>query len=356
MTNPNRRRCDMTFRSLVLGCGGYLPERIVTNAELGERLDTTDSWITQRTGIRQRHVAAPGELTSDLAVRAGARALAAAGRDAGDIDLVVLATATPDHTFPATAAKVAARLGVKTGFPAFDVQAVCTGFVYALAVADNFLRCGQAKRALVIGAETFSRILDWNDRSTAVLFGDGAGAVVIEGVPSNGSPLERGILSTHLHADGASYDLLYVNGGPSTTGTSGFLRMEGREVFRLAVQRLAEVADEALAANGLHRVRYRLARSAPGQPAHHRRHGQEARARRGPRGGDDRPPCQHLRRLGAAGARGGNRGRAHSTGTARAAGGDGRRPDLGRGSHPLVMAIAPGRHPGSQEIHPTLCI
>jgi 3-oxoacyl-[acyl-carrier-protein] synthase-3 len=241
----------MTFRSQVLGCGGYLPLKVVTNAELGEQLDTTDAWITQRTGIRQRHIAAPGELTSDLAVRAGERALAAAGKDAGDIDLVVLATATPDNTFPATAAKVAARLGVKPGLPAFDVQAVCTGFVYALAVADNFLRCGQAKRALVIGAETFSRILDWQDRSTAVLFGDGAGAMVIEGVPSNGSPLERGILSTHLHADGGSYDLLYVDGGPSSTGTCGLLRMEGREIFRLAVERLAAVCDEALAANGL---------------------------------------------------------------------------------------------------------
>jgi 3-oxoacyl-[acyl-carrier-protein] synthase-3 len=205
----------------------------------------------QRTGIRQRHVAATGELTSDLAVRAAERALAAAGRTADDIDLIVVATATPDHTFPATAAKVQARLGISRAIAAFDVQAVCTGFIYALAVADNFLRCGQAKRALVIGAETFSRILDWQDRGTCVLFGDGAGAVVIEGVPSNGSPQERGILSTHLHADGKNYGLLYVDGGPSSTGMSGFLRMEGREIFRHAVQRLAEVVDEALAANGL---------------------------------------------------------------------------------------------------------
>src|SRR5579885_531155 len=242
---------DMNFRSQMLGSGGYLPERIVTNAELATRLDTSDEWIVQRTGIRQRHVAAPGELTSDLAVRAGERALAAAGRTGAELDLVVLATATPDHTFPATATKVAARLGVRSGVPAFDVQAVCTGFVYALAVADNFLRCGQAKRALVIGAETFSRILDWQDRGTCVLFGDGAGAVVIEAVPSNGSPQERGILSTHLHADGANYGLLYVDGGPSSTGVCGFLRMEGKEIFRHAVQRLAEVVDEALVANGL---------------------------------------------------------------------------------------------------------
>ncbi|HUZ72013.1 MAG TPA: beta-ketoacyl-ACP synthase III [Stellaceae bacterium] len=240
----------MAFRSLVLGCGGYLPDRIVTNAELAERLDTSDEWIVQRTGIRQRHIAAPGELTSDLALHAAARALAAAGCTPADIDLVVLATATPDNTFPATAAKVAARLGVKAGNPAFDVQAVCTGFIYALAVADNFLRCGQAKRALVIGAETFSRILDWQDRGTCVLFGDGAGAVVIEAQPSNGSPLERGILSTHLHADGAHYNLLFVDGGPSTTGSCGLLRMEGREIFRHAVHRLAEVVDEALAVNG----------------------------------------------------------------------------------------------------------
>jgi 3-oxoacyl-[acyl-carrier-protein] synthase III len=241
----------MAFRSQILGCGGYLPDRIVSNEELAARIETTDEWIVQRTGIRQRHVAATGELTSDLAVRAAERALAAAGRTADDIDLIVVATATPDHTFPATAAKVQARLGISRAIAAFDVQAVCTGFIYALAVADNFLRCGQAKRALVIGAETFSRILDWQDRGTCVLFGDGAGAVVIEGVPSNGSPQERGILSTHLHADGKNYGLLYVDGGPSSTGMSGFLRMEGREIFRHAVQRLAEVVDEALAANGL---------------------------------------------------------------------------------------------------------
>ena len=240
----------MEFRSLVLGCGGYLPERIVTNAELAERLDTSDEWIVQRTGIRQRHVAAPGELTSDLAVKAAERALADAGRSSADIDLIVVATATPDNTFPATAAKVQARLGITRG-AAFDVQAVCTGFIYALATADNFLRCGQAKRALVIGAETFSRILDWQDRGTCVLFGDGAGAVVLEARPSNGSALERGVLSTHLHSDGSNYDLLYVDGGPSTTGTCGLLRMHGKEVFRHAVLRLAEVVDEALTANNL---------------------------------------------------------------------------------------------------------
>jgi 3-oxoacyl-[acyl-carrier-protein] synthase-3 len=240
----------MGFRAQVLGCGGYLPERIVTNADLAKTLDTTDEWIVQRTGIRERRVAAPGEYTSDLAVKAARRALDAAGIAAAEVDLIVLATSTPDNTFPATAAKVQAALGV-TGGAAFDVQAVCTGFVYALATADNFIRAGQSRTALVIGAETFSRILDWQDRGTCVLFGDGAGAVVLRAVPSNGSNAERGVLSTHLHADGRQYDLLYVDGGVSRTGTAGLLRMEGREVFRHAVSYLAGVVDEALAANGL---------------------------------------------------------------------------------------------------------
>jgi 3-oxoacyl-[acyl-carrier-protein] synthase-3 len=237
----------MAFRSVVRGCGGYLPERIVSNDELAARLDTSDEWIVQRTGIRQRHVAAEGEITSDLAARAAERALANAGMTGADLDLIVLATATPDHTFPATAAKVQARLGMRKG-AAFDVQAVCTGFIYALQVADNAIRLGQAKRALVIGAETFSRILDWNDRGTCVLFGDGAGALVLEGAPEDSA---RGILSTHIHSDGTGYELLYVDGGASTTQTTGHLRMEGREIFRHAVQRLAEVVDEALRANRL---------------------------------------------------------------------------------------------------------
>jgi 3-oxoacyl-[acyl-carrier-protein] synthase III len=203
----------------------------------------------QRTGIRQRHVAAPGEKTSDLALHAARNALAAAQIAPEEVDLIVLATSTPDNTFPATAARVQAALGIKQG-AAFDVQAVCTGFVFALATADNFIRTGQAKTALVIGAETFSRILDWKDRGTCVLFGDGAGALVLRGAPSNGSPSERGVLSTHLHTDGSGYNLLYVDGGVST-GISGHLRMEGKEVFKHAVLRLAEVVDEALAANGL---------------------------------------------------------------------------------------------------------
>jgi 3-oxoacyl-[acyl-carrier-protein] synthase III len=240
----------MVFRARVIGCGGYLPERIVSNAELAERLDTSDEWIVQRTGIRQRHVAAPGELTSDLARKAAERALAQAGMSGADLDLIVLATATPDNTFPATATRLQAQLGMKKGC-AFDVQAVCSGFIYALATADNFIRAGQAKTALVVGAETFSRILDWQDRATCVLFGDGAGALVLRAVRAEGTPNEPGVLSTHLHSDGCGYDILYVDGGPSSTATTGFLRMEGKEVFRHAVHRLAEVVDEALAANGL---------------------------------------------------------------------------------------------------------
>jgi 3-oxoacyl-[acyl-carrier-protein] synthase-3 len=236
----------MNIRSLVIGCGSYLPERVVTNAELAERLDTSDQWIVQRTGIRQRHVAADGEVCSDLARNAAERALAAAGVKANEIELVVLATATPDNTFPATATRVQAKLGMTSG-AAFDVQAVCSGFIYALAVADNFIKAGQAKTALVIGAETFSRILDWEDRSTCVLFGDGAGAVVLRAEKGGA----RGVLSTHVHSDGRDYDLLYVDGGPSTTQTTGYLRMEGREIFRLAVQRLAAAVDEALDANKL---------------------------------------------------------------------------------------------------------
>src|SRR5215469_11391714 len=239
----------MGFRSLILGCGGYLPERVVTNDELAKTIDTSDEWIVQRTGIRQRHVAAPGEKTSDLALNAARAALAAAQVAPEEVDLIVLATSTPDNTFPATATRVQAALGIKQG-AAFDVQAVCTGFVFALATADNFLRTGQAKTALVIGAETFSRILDWKDRGTCVLFGDGAGALVLNAVPDTG-PGGRGVLSTHLHSDGRLYDILYVDGGPSTTGTTGHLRMEGREVFRQAVQHLSEAVEEALAANGL---------------------------------------------------------------------------------------------------------
>jgi 3-oxoacyl-[acyl-carrier-protein] synthase III len=239
----------MMFRSQIAGCGAYLPERVVTNDELAGKLDTSDSWIRQRTGIGERRIAAAGELTSDLAFHAARQALERAGMNGNDLDLIVLATATPDETFPATAVKVQARLGMKRG-AAFDVQAVCSGFIFALAVADNALRLGQARTALVIGAETFSRILDWQDRGTCVLFGDGAGALLLNAVADSGSA-GRGILSTHLHSDGRQHDILYVDGGPSSTGTAGCLRMQGREVFRQAVQHLSNVVDEALAANGL---------------------------------------------------------------------------------------------------------
>jgi 3-oxoacyl-[acyl-carrier-protein] synthase-3 len=239
----------MMFRSQIVGCGAYLPKRVVTNDELAARLDTSDAWIRQRTGIGERRIAAAGELTSDLAFNAAHQALERAGMNGNDLDLIVLATATPDQTFPATAVKVQARLGMKRG-AAFDVQAVCSGFIFALAVADNALRLGQARTALVIGAETFSRILDWQDRGTCVLFGDGAGALVLNAVSDSG-PMSRGILSTHLHSDGRQHDILYVDGGPSSTGTAGCLRMQGREVFRQAVQHLSNVVDEALAANGL---------------------------------------------------------------------------------------------------------
>ncbi len=240
----------MARRSLVAGCGSYLPARVMTNAELAKTVDTTDEWIVQRTGIRERRIAAEGEYTSDLAVKAADAALSMAGMVADEIDLIVCATSTPDETFPATATRIQTQLGMTRG-AAFDVQAVCSGFVYGLAVADNFIRAGQANTALVIGAETFSRILDWQDRSTCVLFGDGAGAVVLQGVESNGGSKARGVLSTHIYSDGRHHDALYVDGGPSTTGTAGHLRMDGREVFRHAVVRMAEAIDTALEANGL---------------------------------------------------------------------------------------------------------
>lgn len=237
------------IRSVVRGCGSYLPAEALTNEELAKTVDTSDDWIVQRTGIRQRHVAAPGEMTSDLAIAAAREAIADAGLQPSDIDLIVLATSTPDNTFPATAASVQAGLGITTGF-AFDLQAVCSGFVYALAVADKFLISGQHKRALVIGAETFSRILDWTDRTTCVLFGDGAGAIVLEGVEQPGETTDRGVLTTHLRSDGRHKGKLFVDGGPSSTGTVGHLRMEGREVFRHAVGMITDVIEDAFRATG----------------------------------------------------------------------------------------------------------
>jgi 3-oxoacyl-[acyl-carrier-protein] synthase-3 len=240
----------MVTRSQIIGCGGYLPAKIVTNADLAKTVDTSDEWIVQRTGIRQRHVAADGERTSDLALAAAKKALRQAGVKGDDLDVIVLATTTPDHTFPATATRVQAMLGMTKG-AAFDVQAVCSGFVYALAMADNMVRLGQAKTALVIGAETFSRLLDWKDRTTCVLFGDGAGAVVLRAVEGRGDKWDRAVLSTHLHSDGTQYDLLRTSGGPSSNGMTGVVQMHGHEVFRHAVRRLAEVVDEALTHNNI---------------------------------------------------------------------------------------------------------
>ena len=238
------------IRSVITGTGSALPARRVSNAELAETVDTTDEWIVERTGIRFRHIAGPDETTATLAADACKAALAAAGISAQDIDLIVLATATPDQTFPASATKVQAMLGINDCV-AFDVAAVCSGFLYAVQVADAMLRAGCHKRALVIGAETFSRILDWEDRTTCVLFGDGAGAIVLEAQDSDGGTDARGILATKLHADGRHNELLYVDGGPSTTGTVGKVRMKGREVFRHAVVNLAAVMNESLGLAGL---------------------------------------------------------------------------------------------------------
>jgi 3-oxoacyl-[acyl-carrier-protein] synthase-3 len=237
-------------RSVVLGCGSYLPSRILTNAELAGKVDTSDDWIVQRTGIRERRIAAPGECTSNLAIAAARNALADGDIDPQSIDLIILATSTPDNTFPASAVAVQAGLGITRG-AAFDLQAVCSGFVYALSVADSMLKSGAFKRALVIGSETFSRLLDWNDRTTCVLFGDGAGAVVLDAVTSSGGgAAERGILTTHLRSDGRHKDKLYVDGGVSSTGTVGHLRMEGREVFKYAVAMITDVVVDAFAATG----------------------------------------------------------------------------------------------------------
>jgi 3-oxoacyl-[acyl-carrier-protein] synthase-3 len=236
-------------RSIVRGVGGYLPAHVMTNDDLAKKVATSNEWIVQRTGIRERHIAAEGEATSDLGLAAARRALADAGKGAEAVDLIILATSTPDQTFPATAVTIQAGLGITRG-AAFDMQAVCSGFVFALATADRFLRGGDFRCALVIGAETFSRILDWTDRGTCVLFGDGAGAVVLEAEEQPGMREDRGVLVTKLRSDGRYRSKLYVDGGPSTTGTVGHLRMEGREVFRYAVGMITDVIEDAFSATG----------------------------------------------------------------------------------------------------------
>ncbi|MEM1299583.1 MAG: beta-ketoacyl-ACP synthase III [Pseudomonadota bacterium] len=257
-------------RARALGCGHYLPERVVTNAELAERLDTSDEWIRTRTGIGQRHIAADGQKTSDLGTRAAQAALDAAGLEASDLDTILVATATPDQTFPSTATRIQHNLGMQGGF-AFDIQAVCAGFIYGLANANGLILSGMADRVMVIGAETFSRILDWEDRSTCVLFGDGAGAVILERTEATGTPADRGVLGTCLHSDGTHNRILHVSGGPSETQSTGHLKMEGKEVFRHAVVKLAAVADEVMEKAGVtgddidwivpHQANYRIIES-----------------------------------------------------------------------------------------------
>jgi 3-oxoacyl-[acyl-carrier-protein] synthase-3 len=242
----------MPTRALIAGCGGYLPERVVTNDELARihGLDTSDAWIVERTGIRQRHFAAEGETASDMGAAAAREALARAGAKPDEVDAIVVATSTPDSAFPSTAVRIQAKIGATRGF-GFDLSAACTGFVYALGVADAMIRAGQVRSVLVIGTEVYSRILDWTDRGTCVLFGDGAGAVLLRAGDGRGTPSDHGILSTHLHSDGRFGDILHIDGGPGSNARHGLLRMAGREVFRHAVAKLAAAVDEALAANGL---------------------------------------------------------------------------------------------------------
>lgn len=241
----------MVTRAVLAGYGSYLPDEVVTNHDLAARgVETSHDWVVQRTGIEQRHFAAKDEYTSDLAMKAAEAALKNANMTIDDIDMIVVGTTTPDNVFPSVAARVQGRMGMKRGF-AFDVQAVCSGFVYALTMADNFIKTNQVKTALVIGAETLSRLIDWEDRTTCVLFGDGAGAVILQAEEGKGDPSDRGIISTHLHSDGAQYDHLFVDGGVGSTGTFGHIQMDGKEVFRHAVTRLSEVVDEALEANNL---------------------------------------------------------------------------------------------------------
>ena len=324
-----------SIRACVRGSGSALPARVVSNAELATKVDTSDEWIVQRTGIRQRYVAGPDETTSSLALKAAQAALRSGGLAAADIDLVIVATSTPDYTFPAVATQVQAALGIVEG-AAFDLQAVCSGFVYAVVTAEKFLRSGSNKRALVIGAETFSRLLDWNDRTTCVLFGDGAGAIVLEARDSDGRLASPGVIASRLRADGRHRDKLYVDGGPSTTGTVGHLRMEGKEVFRHAVGMVTDViqgcfADAGVTADEIdwfvpHQANRRIIDASADKLGIARdkvdRH--------------SRPARQHVRRLDPARARHRRQGRPHQARRSRDDRSDGRRLHLGRGADPLV--------------------
>jgi len=314
----------MTLRAILAGTGSALPVRRVTNAELAEQVDTSDEWIVERTGIRSRYIAGEGETTATLAADAARKALADAGMDASEIGLIVLATATPDQTFPSSATKVQAMLGIDDCV-AFDVAAVCSGFLYALSVAESMIRGGSAKAALVIGSETFSRILDWEDRATCVLFGDGAGAIVLKAEDGPENPAEaRGVLSTKLHADGRHNELLYVDGGPSTTQTVGKVRMKGREVFRHG-------------SGEPHVGRHRLADPAPGQCPHPRCDREEAEPLARSGGGDGRSARQHLGRVRPAGARRRQEGWPREARRSAGAGGDGRWFHLGRCGRPTLI-------------------
>ena len=325
------------IRSVIRGVGAHLPRRVMTNADLARIVDTSDEWIIERTGIKRRHIAEDGELTSDLGIAAARQALVRAGVDPVDIDLVICATATPDRTFPATAVRIQSGLGITKG-AAFDLQAVCSGFVYGLATADNFLKAGQFKRAIVVGAETFSRILDWSDRGTCVLFGDGAGAVVLEAQSQHGDREDRGILATRLRSDGRFEDLLYVDGGPGSTKTTGYLRMNGREVFRHAVQKISGVIEETLLMSGFAADEIDLYVPAPGQQADSRRHRQEARRVARKDCHDALQSRQHVRRLDPACPQSGLRGASPSGRQSRADGGHGRWFHVGRRPRPLVSA------------------
>jgi 3-oxoacyl-[acyl-carrier-protein] synthase-3 len=342
----------------VLGCGSYLPDRVLGNAELSRMVDTSDEWITQRTGIHERHIAADGETTSEMALQAARAALAAAGIDAQSIDLIVLATSTPDNTFPASAVSVQAGLGITHG-AAFDVQAVCSGFVYGLATVDGLLKTGAFKRALVVGSETFSRIIDWKDRTTCVLFGDGAGAVVLEAQLEKGTREDRGILSAHLRSDGRHKTKLYVDGGPSSTQTVGHLRMEGRAVFKHAVAMITDVIEDAFKATGYtvkdinwfvpHQANQRIiddtAKKLGCKEAGHcarKSHHDRGQARQYIGCVHSSRPV-HGRRAGQNQARG-----------PRHAGGDGRRLHLGFGFAALVRASAPAVPPLTRGCQPNI--